>query len=239
MNQAKRQFILVWILGVGYFSITILPYLIFGFELHLGVTSYPDIIDLFFYPPIIGLTLFALFKGLKTNEIPTWIQYLAYFLLILHFEGHGFHWAANSLDVLMEHEGISGLLANYAYFLDEIVSHKIMYYTFYGYAILLVLLESKYSDYTLEEKWYLILPAAILGGFAFMISGIEGQSPYEVITAAIIIIAITCYIFRNKFREITKKPIICFYFIASIVMLITAGLYLAIFGSFIQPSEWF
>jgi len=223
-------------IGFAYFLIIIFPYLIFGFSFTYGIISYPDLIDLLFYPTVIGMLLYYTWR--RIGEGDEGLNYLFAFFLIIHFVGHGFHWAANAIDVTIENVGgTPQQVHSYAYFLDEILSHKIMYYSLI--ALLLIIL---YASKRINEepgKWELVLGelSSLIFGFSVTISFIEGQSPYEAIIFGVLSIIVT-FLHFGGLREIQNHPFARYYLRLGIWILIWASAYYALFHGFPQPSEW-
>ena len=115
MNEkipAQSFYLLVF--SISYFAIVIASHIVFGMHLRPNeLVSLPDIIDLIFYPPIIGVLLYLLYDSTVSKSASMYEKILYLIFLILHIEGHGIHWSSNALDVLIEREGISGLVSDF------------------------------------------------------------------------------------------------------------------------------
>ncbi len=239
MQRLEEINFLLWWLGFGVFFTLIFPYLIFGFYFQPWIISIPDMIDLVLYPPIIGLVLYFLFEKLGGNEAPYGLRYIYILFLIIHFVGHGFHWSANAIHETLKHvEGsISADALAYVYFLDEILSHKIMYYSFYAMLLTLLVIDIKYSDISGRVDGLTML-SAILFGFSVMVSAIEGQSPFEAISMGIVVMLLIVLTTKDRGTGFLKrKPLMFFMLLANIVLLTIAGAYWVVFGGFLEPSK--
>lgn len=242
MIEINRTYLYVWILSVSYFCLLILPYIIFGFSYIPFIISIPDLINLILYTPIITVILILLFQDLSKSHSNIIIEHIFVFLLVLHFLGVGFHWAANAIHETLKHANVSGDAISYAYYLDEIIGHKIMYYPFFLILVLFLFLELKHYRASQEINYlYVILNilSGVLFGFSLIISGIEGQSAYETILMAIIILIIILLSSTSHKKEIGKLPFSSFIFVTSVSVLILGALYFYIFGGFIEPSQIF
>ncbi|MGQ4891409.1 MAG: hypothetical protein ACP6IP_02870 [Candidatus Njordarchaeia archaeon] len=229
------------ILGFGYLIVIILPYLIFGFSFIPWIISCPDLIDLLIYPLYMGLTLFYIYEKTPKKERPLSVLYIA--LLIIHIEGHGFHWVANAIDVTIENiqnwESVQQLvtLHRYAYFLDEILSHKIMFYSISIIMIIILYWSNRYKAEINQKQKYLLDTSSIVFGFSLIISFIEGQTPIEGIIFAIALITFALILYRD-IREIYDNFTSRFLFTMAMTIVIISAAYFAIFQGFPQPSKW-
>jgi len=224
------------VLGFSYFCIIILPYLIFGFGFIYGIISYPDLIDLLLYPPIIGLLFYLTWRNLEVKS--EFLNYLFILLFAIHFVGHGLHWAANALNETMKYYGnVAESIHSYAYFLDEFLSHKIMYYTAIGMLLLILYVSKDLSSKLLIKEKLIAELSSLIYGFSITISFIEGQSPYEAILFGVIIL-LAPILYTRKIKEIYEKPFIRYFFHLGFWIILWASLYFVIFHGFPQPSEW-
>ena len=229
------------VLGIGYFVVIILPYLIFGFSFIPWIISYPDLIDLLVYPLFMGLTLFYIYE--KTPNKEKFLKILYMSLLIIHIEGHGFHWVANAIDVTIENVPDWGAipqlvsLHQYAYFLDEILSHKIMFYSISIIMLLILYWSGRYEAQLEKRTIYTLDISSVIFGFSIIVSFIEGQSPIEVIIFAIALIILGFIIYRRLDR-IYQNPVARYMFNTAVTILVIAAIYYMIFHGFPQPSEW-
>jgi len=229
-------------LSIGFFAIIILPYLVFGFYFSPWYISIPDIIDIVFYGLVIGLSFYLLFEE-KLSHAPSWIKYLFIYLFILHFTGHGFHWAANAMNesIINAGSGTPQYVSEYAYFLDEVLSHYIMYPTFLAMLLLLLVADMFYLQKEKEEysnAMKLMSIPSIIFGFSYMISSAESQLPYLTIAMAVAYICMIGWILKVKgYDELNKRPYQAFIFETSIVILIVAIIYWILFPGFPEPSK--
>jgi len=207
-------------------------------------------VDITFYGLIIGLSFFLLYEE-KFQATPTWIRYIFIYLFILHFTGHGFHWAANAINetILNIGSGTPTSVSEYAYYLDEIVSHYIMYPTFLGMLFVLLLAdiyvcpENKKSDRHSEPHEItvnvrrMLIPSVVFG-FSYMVSSAEAQLSYLAIFFAIAVIAVIFIKFKDGFSSgLSKSNFRVFLFTSSFMILITAAIYWMLFPGFPEPSK--
>ncbi len=82
-------------------------------------------------------------------KISTWKKFLLFFSLIMFFEGHGLHAAANTINIMISTDVPQKGLIN---FLDEILSHKLIYTAFFLMLIGGVLVESKKTTKPRERR---------------------------------------------------------------------------------------
>ena len=238
MPLAEGQYMrkLLWGLALAFFFIEIIPVLIFGFSYIPGVISIRDMIDIFVYPPIMGYLFYMIYNEVfrEYNGLVSPLYFLA---VVLHFEGHGFHWAANALNVMMEHAGISGVVLKYAFLLDEIISHKMMFHAFIVILLIILYMATKYRIGESENALKYMFPAGILFGFSLSAAMVEGQSPYELIITCIIILLIITLTPYGGFSRVKRNDVLAFLFSMALFSLVLAGAYYAIFKGFPQPSE--
>ena len=223
---------LALVIGLGTFALQILPYLALGFASTLPppVNSVPDLIDLLIYAPFTAATFYALYIRVVSGT-PTPLRWGYIFSYMLFFEGHGLHWAANSINVY------TGETLWVAYFLDEIISHKVM---FTGIFLLIALgglseLYKKNGDNGLMPP----LIGGIVMGFSASLMFIEGQSAPEFMAASILYILLYLLLRLSRGVTLKEKPFLTFSITSTTFTVIFMLIYLAIFHSFIQPSEWF
>ncbi|MHA1581072.1 MAG: hypothetical protein ACTSYM_00995 [Candidatus Baldrarchaeia archaeon] len=231
----------LWILGLSFFLLQIFPYIAFGFGYIPRIISIPDLIDLILYPFVIGLTLYSIFTFLVRKEDNAFLKYSFVSLLTLHVEGHGLHWAANAIDVTMDHTvGVPTALHEYTYFLDEHLGHWLLFYALFGMLLYFLLISTvKDRDENIENRWLVNQIIAFIFGFSLINAGIEAQIPYETITVGLIFLAIPVVFLRQKLREMFKKRCLAGYmFSTGLWIVIFAAIYWLLLHGFPQPSEW-
>ncbi len=232
---------LTWVLSISYFCIVIMPYLIFGFSYIPFIVSIPDLINLIFYPPVITLALYLLFNKLSEKQSSRIINYVFIILLVTHFVGFGFHWASNAIHETIKHLNVNNSeLISYAYYLDEILGHKITYYPFYIILLLFLALENKYTPESSKKNFLVLnIPNGFLFGFSLLLAGIEGQSAYEILSIALLVVIILAFLSLSLKRRIGNLPFSSFILISSFTILVLGAIYWYLFGGFIEPSEIF
>ncbi len=222
---------LALVIGLGTFVLQIVPYLVFGFSKTLPppLNSVPDLVDIAIYMPFVAVSFYTVYLELVggSPRLLKWSYMLSY---ALFFEGHGLHWAANSIDVY------TGEAIWVAYMLDEVISHKVM---FAGMFLMVAL--GGLSEFWMESRGRL-LPSMVGGvfmGFSASLMYIEGQSAPEFLAASILYVLLTYTIKAIKGRSLRSMPFLTFSITSMGSSAFFMLLYLAVFGSFIQPSQWF
>ncbi len=201
--------------------------------------NFPDLIDLIIYAPFMMIILFELYRSYEVRDGR--IKYGFMLAYGAFFEGHGIHWAANAVD-LLQHCSDSSCLARYgeaaesqklAYFLDEILGHKLMFYPLLIILLIFLLLDTE-ANLNKNEKIALYI-AGVLHGFYLIVATVEGQTGLEGLIFATISILLILYKFG--FEGMKKRPFATFIFITSITMLVLGISWWAYWGALIEPSK--
>jgi len=239
MGSTLKVSNLLIIYSIAYFLIVISPYFVVIAAPGAGLGWVPDTIDLILYFPVFGIILLELFRNVVPNDAPKSLQYLILLAIMLHFYGHGFHWAANAINTRIPANS-ELTVKEWAYFLDEILGHKIMFGGLLLFVFSMSFCEIVYTKYGAEQYSRTKLALfAMFQGVTLTLAFIEGQFIYD----AFVLIAIyTIFLaalgkkFEN-FREILKKPFVFFWLVTLLSIYLWSALYILLFGGLFQPSE--
>ena len=225
--------------GIGSFVLIDVPVFI---ELLTGwktaPINFPDIIDITLFVPFMAIILLSLYRSynIRDKKLST-ILLIAY---VIFFEGHGVHWAANALDLLQHCEG-ADCLARFgeaaesqklAYFLDEIIGHKLMYYPLFLILLIFLLIDTELKM-SRQERFLLYL-SGVLHGFYLIVATVEGQTGIEGLIFAALALIICL---RMGLSDTKKRPFALFMLTTSIVMLVLGISWWAYWGALVQPSK--
>ncbi len=169
-------------------------------------------------------------------------------LTILFFIGHVMHFTANTTNVFAtEIRDYKVLIPQdlYAliYFMDETLSHVILYLSRYSLLACLLVLETGYlvKYAAVQRLWVGGLIVGLLYGLWEAIVFIEGQKVWLVPLAIIILGAIWIWTWRKSGSPLGKfiksGPITAFVTVELPCLVIGLLVYLVIFGRFVEPSQ--
>ncbi len=201
--------------------------------------SYQDVSDLL--TPLVLIPIYWLmFRASSAKETSQRGEIIFIILAAIWILGHGVHLAANSIDNLIENLAknqeldITGTdIYALTYFLDENLSHYLWHGAILGLTAFLSISEWR-SPVEAKTNWWLTTIAGIIYGFATFCVFNEGQTVFLGFPFAILFTLITIIWLR---KLLPNKPIIAFFFIASlvtVVLFIGWGLY---WGGFPEFTE--
>ena len=230
---------LIVIYGIGSFLLIDVPVFVSLLTgLRTEPINFPDLIDIAIFVSFAIAVILLLYRSydIKNRKI----SYIFFFAFAIFFEGHGVHWAANAVDLLQYCEGAECLAKfgeaaesqKLAYFLDEILGHKLMYYSLFVILLIFLLVDVE-LDMGRGERWVLGL-SGVLHGFYLIVATVEGQVGVEAIIFAVIILVLCL---KMGISNAKKKPFALFMLITSIVMLGMGISWWAYWGSLVQPSK--
>ena len=186
--------------------------------------------------PGIGVGVFALLYVFipKASESSTGHKNLYRVLFwtfsVLYVEGHGMHLAANSIGNNLV-TNTDARLARSIFLFDEPI----------GLALIAVAYQSSYTsrDQLTRRQIWLILIGWMLYGVSFALTIIEGQSALwagPIVIVALFVLGVRWL--RGK-TNWYKQPASTFFVTGFSVVLVTLGVWLLRFGSFVEPSTIF
>jgi len=234
----------------AYGLVTVLP-IFFVFQSFLVVDlpgipiRYGDLLDLML-TPWIGVGVFALLYlfSPKASESPTGhknlYRVLFWTLSVLYVEGHGMHLAANSIGNNLVANTDARLVLSIFLF-DEPIGHLLWLAGAIGLALIAVAYQTSYPsrDQLTRRQIWLILISGMLYGVSFALTIIEGQSALwagPIVIGALIVIWIRWLRGKTNWH---KQPASTFFVPGFAVLLVTLGVWLLRFGSFVEPSTMF
>ncbi len=238
-NDALRVYSILTTYSVVYFLVVIAPYLVVLVAPRSGLRWLPDMVDLVLYLPVIGIIFIELIRNIMPNDAPKGVQYLILLSAILHFYGHGFHWSANAIDVRMP-EGSEPTVKEWAYFLDEILGHIIMFGGLLLFVYSLALSEAIYTSYHREEyPKHILVAFGIFHGFTLTLAFIEGQFIYYAFILILLYVVLIAILGEKSdgLSRTLQKPFILFWFSTLLSIYLWSAIYFLIFGGLYQPSE--
>ena len=234
----------------AYGIVTVLP-IIFIFQPFFVVElpgipiRYGDFLDLML-TPWIGVGVFALLYVFipKASESSTGHKNLYRVLFwtfsVLYVEGHGMHLAANSIGNNLV-TNTDARLARSIFLVDEPIGHLLWLAGAIGLALIAVAYQSSYTsrDQLTRRQIWLILISGMLYGVSFALTIIEGQSALwagPIVIVALFVLGVRWL--RGK-TNWYKQPASTFFVPGFSVVLVTLGVWLLRFGSFVEPSTIF
>ena len=219
------------LLAIGVLILQIAPYIVFGFSSQLPppINSVPDLIDITIYMPFMAIIFYMVYSDVLSGA-PKPVKLVYAFSYAIFFEGHGFHWAANSIDVSLN--GLDWI----PYYLDEVLSHKMM---FSGLFLLIAIAGLSEISGNRYEKPMLPILSGIVMGFSEALMFIEGQSAAEFLAANLAYITLYIVVAHRVGGKMKEKPFLTFSASTSASAVVFMVIYSAVFGGFVQPSEWF
>ena len=234
----------------AYGIVTVLP-IIFIFQPFFVVElpgipiPYGDLLDLML-TPWIGVGVFALLYVFipKASESSTGHKNLYRVLFwtfsVLYVEGHGMHLVANSIGNNLV-TNTDARLARSIFLFDEPIGHLLWLAGAIGLALIAVAYQSSYTsrDQLTRRQIWLILISGMLYGVSFALTIIEGQSALW--TGPIVIVALFVLGVRWLRGKTNwyKQPASTFFVPGFSVVLVTLGVWLVRFGSFVESSTIF
>ena len=201
--------------------------------------SYQDEFDLL--TPLVLIPVYWLlfrYAGSEESQLSEEIAFMV--LAAIWVLGQGMHLAANSINNLAEGlakgqgPDITGTsIYTLTYFLDEHLSHYLWHLGILGLAALLIYREWR-RPAGVRTIWWVTILAGLIYGFTYFCIFLEGQTVPLGFPFAVMIILFALVWGRQK---LARQPILCFFFIASLMaaVLFTGwGLY---WGGFPQFTD--
>lgn len=245
MNKTVK---LLTIFTIGMLLVISIPKLFFDFYFYNTNFQIPDLFDLFLTTTFSILMFYLIFQELskqprdinrKVDE--KFVKILLIISFFLYIEGHGMHFAANSIHNLIENEGMDNNIYQHTEFIDEIFSHKFIFLGLFGMIIggVFLQLSHPYTNSISNSDSFLLIIIGFLYGSPISLLLIEGHSVEFVFLGFSSIFIYLLYLIKKKKIEIKKYPFIYFIFITCIFALIIAIIWGIAFHGFREPSEFF
>jgi hypothetical protein len=213
----------------------------------IGYIRYTDMIDLVLIAPLYLLSFVWMEEQFVAAGASTWLRRAFLILAMLFLYGHAMHVTANAINTFSTeiHNYLSQIPADtYAllYFLDETLSHYIVFIARFGLFACLLLLDvsSRTPDNTVASyRWALAL--GCLYGVWQAIVFTEGQKVFLLPVLAIGLGALWYFLYRRQASQFSTylRSGVMTAFVAGLIPFIFIGLllYAQIVGGFIEPSK--
>lgn len=170
-------------------------------------------------------------------------------LMCLYIGGHFLHFGTNSIDTYLREvrhyapgQDIPSDVYEQLHFLDEVLSHVIMFATLFSILSLTSLVEIK-LNLRVERStrgWCFLLVAAAILGAGITVSAIEAQvlwAYFPLLAVSGAIVVTYAYLRRLRTSDILKLSFTTFFLMLLLFAALTSVIYYSVFGSFVQPSE--
>jgi hypothetical protein len=195
---------------------------------------------------LVGLVL--LFELFWQAQVPAGLRRVFASLIVLFFIGHVMHFTANTINVFGTEinnykEIIPTDLYALIFFLDENLSHIILYTSRYALLACLVVLETVYlvKFSPLQRMWVAGLVVGALYGVWEAIVFVEGEKVWLVPVAFVILAATWVWAWRKSGKPIADflktGPITSFVALELPFLLIGLLVYRLVTGGFVDPSK--
>jgi hypothetical protein len=147
-----------------------------------------DVLDIL--TPLVVIPLYWLLfagSGLPRRHLRPTLAFVV--LAALWTLGQGMHLSANSINNLLG--GGSTDLHNLVHFYDEVLSHYLWHIGIVGLSVVILTTRQEGESGGAPVRWAIIVPSAILYGFAFFAAVIEGGTvPFGLPAAILIVLAL-------------------------------------------------
>jgi len=219
-----------------------------AFKTHLiWYMRFADFVDLLVVAPLYIVSLISFYAYFEARKGPRWLLRVLFALAILLLYGHAMHVTANAVNTFStEIRDYQALLPEdmYAllYFLDETLSHLIIFISRYGLFACLLGLQITYTAPTsATSRFWPGMIVGLLFGIWEAVVFIEGQ---KVLLGLVLVIALGVlwgWLWRRSSTSfmgfLRTGPVTDF--VAGLLpgVLIGFGVYRLVVGSFIEPSD--
>lgn len=241
------------VLTAGTLVVSFLPVFVPGrkADLYIGM-ALEDLLAIGVQGPFLALALWWVFRALPApgDKRPFLLDLLLVSSLFLFLAGFGLHWATNSVHGAMDrtlgtesvHGHLSGAAPGYGlvYFYDEILGHKMTYLGFFGLLLAGCWLQFLADTGSLNRRETALLGlVGLAGGVGGAFSALEGQTPLEGILFSGAAAAGLFLHMRRRGEEWTRRPVVAYTVMVSLLVVLLELAWFARFGGFFQPSELF
>lgn len=227
---------LILILVIGLWSVVLSQEFLLKFFIPGTNFIAADVLDFL----VIGFFVtmfFLIYKSLEIKETSKgWLVSLFFFLMIF-VDGHGVHFATNSIHNLADTEGLnSGEIFNLINFYDEILGHILINVGLFGLflSVLVLHLKNPLSKLSKKEEIILLLVGAgagVLHGFSLL----EGQLGFVSFIFLPVLIFTAYLLTRNEDR--TKLPFLKFAMTSFVGAFLVIMTWFGFTDSFKEPSK--
>lgn len=219
-----------------------------AFKTHLiWYIRFSDFIDLLIVAPLSLLCLVLLYEHFQENNVPRWLRRGFLVLAMLYLYGHAMHMTSNTIDTFSTEIRDYGTLlpqdmSELVYYLDEILSHWILFLSRYGLLACLLVLEVRYLS-SLVSGWihWLAVGSGVLYGMADAVVFVEGQTVYLLPIVLVGLGSLWIGLWKSSDFDLSTfwraGPVVAFVTVLLPSMVIGLGAYVWTVGGFKQFSE--
>lgn len=181
-RQQKTRLVLLILFTLGTLSIGLVGE---AFKTNLiWYIRFPDFIDLVITAPLTLACLALLHEHFEGESVPRWLRRAFLLFAMVYIYGHAMHMASNAIDTfaieIREYKTLlPDDLSELIYFIDEVLSHWLLFLARYFVVGGLLVLEAKYIR-SLVSGWvyWLAIGTGILYGMMDAVVFVEGQTVY-------------------------------------------------------------
>lgn len=208
-----------------------------------------DLLDLALVMPVyaVSLVFFYLYLFGEPGASKTKLGGIFLFFVILFFEGHGMHFAANSINFqLAAVSGNPGAPssgpANLVFFLDEILSHLFIFIALLGLFALALVAEHRPERGALSRssRWKIGLIGLLQGVFLILFA-LEARLAVPMVVWAIAVLLGISYSTGLNRGELSRylqgRPLTTYIYYSSISSVLGFILYFVVTGTLDEPSN--
>src|SRR5574341_1188230 len=213
----------------------------------IGYMRFADFVDLVGNTPLYLAALLILHKQFVQRNAPGGLRRTFFALVGIFLFGHALHLGTNAVNTFStEIRDYRSIIPDDAYallyFLDETLSHLIIFPARYALLACLVALDATVPLESGTARFpYLAIVFGVLFGLWEAVVFVEGQKVIIVIPVVIAVSAIWLWLWRRSGLSlgdfVRRGPAIAFMAAELPLLIIGLGVYAAIFGGFVQPSE--
>lgn len=244
-NQQKTRLGLLILFTLGALAIGLIGE---AFKTHLiWYIRFSDFIDLLIVAPLSLLCLALLHEHFQEKNVPRWLRRGFLLLAMLYVYGHAMHMTSNTINTFSTEIRDYGPLlpqdmSELVYYLDEKLSHWILFLSRYGLLACLLVLEARYLS-SLISGWVhrLAVGSGVLYGIADAVVFVEGQTVYLLPIVLVGLGSLCIGLWKSSDFDFTSfwraGPVITFVTVLLPSMVIGLGAYVWIAGGFKQFSE--
>ena len=245
ISQQKERLRLLVLFTLGALAIGLVGE---AFKTHLvWYIRFSDFIDLLIVAPLSLLCLLFLQEHFQQENVPRWLRRGFLFFAMLYLYGHAMHMTSNTIDTFSNEIRDYGTIvpqdmSELIYYLDEELSHWILFLSRYALIACLFVLEARYLNLLLSGSTYrLAVGAGIWYGVADAIVFVEGQTVYLLPLVLIGLGALWIGMWKSSDLDLTSfwraGPVVVFVTALLPSMVIGLAAYVWLVGGFKQFSE--
>lgn len=202
-----------------------------------------DLVDLVLTAPIFFVFFLlidrAILRAGQSRSSPA-IQVLKALALVLYYEGHGIHFAANSVNNLIRDVPISEpVVQSLVNYYDEFLGHQL---TNIGLLSLIAAgnmsqLQNPLPHRASTAETYTLLASGTVSGVVLGLSFLEGQFAVPGLVMGLLLLIAILSLLRMRGESLKSHPVSLFSVVGLIVSFVLVALWGIVHGRFVQPSE--